>query len=154
VSSSPGAGATTLPYSQLLICQTPTATTFMIQGVNGQATPSLNFNIGGVNYPFPGSGGGGGLTLVVATASQSVAVSSFVSCQPTGPLTITIPAASLSAGKEIIVKDATGAAAAYGIKVTAASGQIDAATAFIICNPFGSVSMISDGTRWAVIATT
>lgn len=59
VSSQTEPGASTSQYGLLTICQTKTATTFTVAGVNGLATPSVFFNIGGVSYPFPGTGGGG-----------------------------------------------------------------------------------------------
>jgi hypothetical protein len=58
VSSQTAPGATAAAHGQLSICQTSTATTLMVNGVNGGPTPSLNFNIGGTVYPFPGPGGG------------------------------------------------------------------------------------------------
>ena len=58
ISSQTGPGASLAAYSQLTVCQTATATTFTVQGLNGQATPGVFFDIGGVTYPFPGAGGG------------------------------------------------------------------------------------------------
>lgn len=58
VSSQTGPGVSTAPHSLFSICQTDAATTFNFSGVNGQAAPSVIFDIGGVNYPFPGPGNG------------------------------------------------------------------------------------------------
>lgn len=58
VSSQTGPGTSTSPYAQFSICQTATTTTLNFLGVNGEATPSVFLNIGGVNYPFPGTGSG------------------------------------------------------------------------------------------------
>lgn len=58
VSSQPGPGSVSTPYSRFTICQTSTTTTLTLSGVNGQPTPSLNLNIGGTIYPFPGPGNG------------------------------------------------------------------------------------------------
>lgn len=58
VSSQTTPGASTSASAQVSICQTTTATTFYVQGLNGQATPGVFFNIGGTTYPFPGAGGG------------------------------------------------------------------------------------------------
>lgn len=60
VSSQTAPGSNTGLYSQLSICQTPTTTTFVVQGMNGQATPNVFFKIGNTLYPFPAGGGGGG----------------------------------------------------------------------------------------------
>lgn len=61
VSSQPGPGATTAPYSRFSVCQTAAATTLYFQGLNGQAPPQAFLNIGGVNYALPASGGGSGI---------------------------------------------------------------------------------------------
>lgn len=58
ISSQTGPGSSSAAGGLLQICQTATSTTFMVTGTNGQATPSVFFNIGGTLYPFPGSGGG------------------------------------------------------------------------------------------------
>lgn len=58
ISSQTSPGVSTTPYSLLSICQTGATTTFKVQGINGQATPNVVFNIGGVDYPFPGASGG------------------------------------------------------------------------------------------------
>lgn len=58
ISSQSTPGPTTAPYSLFTICQTAANTILTLQGVNGQATPSLELNIGGVIYPFPGPGNG------------------------------------------------------------------------------------------------
>lgn len=58
VSSQTGPGSSTSPHSQFTICQTNAATTFTFAGVNGQPNPAVYFNVGGVNYSFPGPGGG------------------------------------------------------------------------------------------------
>ncbi len=56
ISSQTSPGVSTKPYSALTICQSPTTTTFNVAGVNGQATPTVQFNIGGTIYPFPQNG--------------------------------------------------------------------------------------------------
>ena len=61
ISSQTGPGVSAAPAGLLTICQTATQTVFTIAGINGQATPSVFFNIGGTLYPFPGGGGGGGV---------------------------------------------------------------------------------------------
>lgn len=58
VSSQTGPGVSTSPYSLFTLCQTNTTSTLTFAGVNGQANPAVYFNIGGVNYGFPGPGNG------------------------------------------------------------------------------------------------
>ena len=77
ISSQTGPGPSGDPHSLFTICQTLGATTFNVQGVGGQPTPSVYFNIGGTLYPFPGTGTGtvtsvgisGGATGLTATGS-------------------------------------------------------------------------------------
>lgn len=57
VSSQPQPGVYLSPYSQMSFCITNSVATFTFSGLNGQANPSVVFNIGGVNYPFPGGYG-------------------------------------------------------------------------------------------------
>lgn len=72
ISSQTTLGVNTSPAGTLTICQTATATTFMITGVNGQATPSLVFNIGGVPYTFTGSCIATAPTVTSAGTSPSI----------------------------------------------------------------------------------
>lgn len=58
VSSQTGPGQSLTPYSQFSICQTLTTSTLTFAGLNGAATPSVFFNVGGTLYPFPGPGSG------------------------------------------------------------------------------------------------
>jgi hypothetical protein len=73
VSSQTGPGVSTSTLAQLSICQTSTVTTFKVRGLNGQATPSVQFDIGGTIYPFPGSGSGGGVVGPVSSVSGNLA---------------------------------------------------------------------------------
>lgn len=58
ISSQTGPGANTRPHSLFSICETDTTSTLIFAGVNGQSAPAVFFNIGGVNYAFPGPGNG------------------------------------------------------------------------------------------------
>lgn len=58
ISSQTGPAAPTAPYSQFSVCQSLTASTLTFLGLNGASPPNVYFNIGGVNYPFPGPGNG------------------------------------------------------------------------------------------------
>lgn len=105
VSSQTGAGASTSPHSQLSICQTDTATTFNIQGVNGQPAPSLQFNIGGTTYPFPSAVEGLTTTMISSSITAQVGQSYGVKTS-LGAYTVTLPSvASLSDGATIWVTD-------------------------------------------------
>lgn len=73
ISSQTGPGVATTPYGLFTVCQSATATTLNISGVNGNATPTLHFVIGGVDYPFPGSSGGGTVTGPVSSIVNDLA---------------------------------------------------------------------------------
>lgn len=62
VSSQTSIGAPSTAYSLLTVCQTDATTTFKVRGLNGNATPTVQFDIGGTLYPFPGTS-----TLTVGT---------------------------------------------------------------------------------------
>ncbi len=53
LSSQSSVGSTGSGYSLLSICQSDATTTFYVQGLNGNGTPNVQFNIGGTLYPFP-----------------------------------------------------------------------------------------------------
>lgn len=55
VSSQTSPGSSMSPFSQFTICQTDDTTTLTFAGLNGQPDPNVIFNVGGVDYAFPGS---------------------------------------------------------------------------------------------------
>lgn len=122
VSSQTGPGMSLTAYSQLSICQTLTATTFNFNGLNGQANPSVFFNIGGVTYPFPGPGNGNVL-------GPGTAISGDLACfnGVTGTLLSDCgpPAASINAAAQAGSNAGAKIAAAIA-KLPAGGGTIDA----------------------------
>jgi hypothetical protein len=58
VTSATTPGQTLTPYTQFTVCPTSSTITLYFVGVNGAGTPTVYFNVGGVNYAFPGSGSG------------------------------------------------------------------------------------------------
>jgi hypothetical protein len=58
VSSQAGPGVSLSPSTQFTVCQSLTTTTLSFLGLNGASAPAVVFDIGGVNYPFPGPGNG------------------------------------------------------------------------------------------------
>lgn len=97
VSSQSGPGVSVLPYSQFTVCQTATATTFNFTGVNGQATPNVFFNIGGVSYPIPGPIIGDGLSGTPANPGTFTAAG--------GETTLTIAIPITGAGHLILTRN-------------------------------------------------
>ena len=91
--------------------------------------------------------------VVSVTAGGTVTVvgGSFVSVGANAAVTVVLPAASVAVGQQVIVKDSLGVSMTYPITI---SGSIDAASTFVISTPYGSVTLISDGTKWHIVAST
>lgn len=53
VSSQTSIGSSSSAYGLFTICQTTSTTTFKVRGLNGNPTPTVQFDIGGTLYPFP-----------------------------------------------------------------------------------------------------
>lgn len=65
------------------------------------------------------------------------------------PRTITLPAASGLAGKQIIIKDESGAAATNNITIDGnASESIDGAATALISTNYGALRLYCDGSNW------
>ena len=91
--------------------------------------------------------------VVSVTAGGTVVVlgGEFISVQANALVTVTLPAASSAPGQQVIVKDSLGVSMTYPITI---SGSIDAASALVISTPYGSITLISDGTKWHIVAST
>lgn len=67
---------------------------------------------------------------------------------------VTLPAVSTTAGLQFTVKDESGSCSVSNtITVTPASGTVDGASTYVLCAPYGSVTLYSDGTNWRVQST-
>lgn len=66
------------------------------------------------------------------------------------PTVVTLPA-SPTEGCEIIIKDAKGDAFTNNITISAAAGNIDGLTSFILTQNYQSFTFIYNGTEWNVI---
>ena len=84
IASTTGPGPITAQAGQVLICQTLTATTLKVQGLNGAPSPAFFVNIGGVNYPFPGSGSGNVVGPNSSTVGQSACFNNLTGTLITG----------------------------------------------------------------------
>lgn len=91
--------------------------------------------------------------VVSVTYGETVVVlgGEFISVQASAPVTVTLPVASSALGQQVIVKDSLGVSVSYPITI---SGSIDAASTFVISTPYGSVTLISDGVKWHIVAST
>lgn len=100
-------GASALPYAQFSVCQTGATTTFNFQGVNGQAAPSVVFNIGGVLYPFPSSGPTPPSPMM--QASQNITAPALVNVSSTFQIAPANAAAGLPANGYVTASVTSGA---------------------------------------------
>jgi hypothetical protein len=73
ISSQTGPGPSLTAGGLFTICQTPTATTFTIAGVNGGSTPSVFFNVGGALLQLPSVGPIGNVTGPGSSVSGDLA---------------------------------------------------------------------------------
>ena len=91
--------------------------------------------------------------VVSVTSGGTVVVlgGEFISVQASALVTVTLPVASSALGQQVIVKDSLGVSVSYPITI---SGSIDAASTFVISTPYGSVTLISDGVKWHIVAST
>ena len=91
--------------------------------------------------------------VVSVTSGGTVVVlgGEFISVQAGALVTVTLPVASSALGQQVIVKDSLGVSVSYPITI---SGSIDAASTFVISTPYGSVTLISDGVKWHIVAST
>jgi hypothetical protein len=99
----------------------------------------------------------GALVPQVVNATPAVipaAQSTFAAVQSGIPTAIVLPAASGNQGQRAIIKDSLGVAALHPITITSGGGNIEGGASLVINNSYGSVTLISDGTRWSLIAST
>jgi hypothetical protein len=147
VSSQTGAGTSTSPYSLFTVCQSPTTTTINIAGVNGAATPSLFFNIGGVNYAFPGPGNGN-------VAGPSMSVSGDVACfnSPVGTVIKDCGSPAVIAGSPLQITTVSALPACNGALEGARRGVSDALSPSYLAPVSGSgtthAGVGCNGTSW------
>ena len=135
--------------------------TFSVDGVTFQPTSNVN---GGSWISIAPLGG-------VAAASQTVVLSTlgntvtgqgtnygaqitdyYIGCSA-GPLTVTLPnGATLTAGKQYVIKDESGNAAVNHITIAPYSGNlIDGQTSLVMVINYGAVSLYWTGTQWSIV---
>jgi len=134
---------------------------FSVDGISLQPTSNVN---GGSWISIAPLGG-------VAAASQTVVLSTlgntvtgqtvnyaaqitdyYIGCSA-GPLTVSLPiGASLTAGKQYVIKDESGNAAVNHITIQPYSGNlIDGQTSLVMVINYGAVTLYWTGTGWSVI---
>lgn len=149
---------------------------FQIDAFNGvlelKATNNLLLTRGLVTWTWPAADGTAGQALVtngagalsfastaVVPTVQNIAVAGPTAITNTmntvalvnfaGAASVVLPAHAV--GKQITVKDSSGAAGTNNISITAASGNIDGSASQTIATNYGSMTFISDGSNWWAI---
>jgi hypothetical protein len=118
--------------------------------------PALNF-VGATVTDNPGEnrtdvvlGPPAWIVTAVVTGSYAAKVGELVRVDATVPVTVTLPAASSSIGREILVKEVAGGTS--DIAIEAQVGEfIDGADKLTISGAYAKVGLVSDGERWLSI---
>ena len=140
---------------------TPSEFLTQFGGTNNSVLSNLSISpTGDAPTVSKASGGGGGIsvTMDASTGTSGVPVTWPVERTVFGstagaPRYIELPApAAADAASQYVVKDAANNAATHNITVTASGGaNIDAGTSAVISSNGGSLSFVTDGSKWLVI---
>jgi hypothetical protein len=109
----------------------------------------------GANTITISSSGGGFVDIRTAVATPIAVVAAtdnVIDVAVPGPVAVavTLPAGVL--GQEFTIKDGLGlAAVATPITITPAAGTIDGAATAVIDAPYGSLTLVYNGTQWLII---
>lgn len=86
----------------------------------------------------------------VATPTYTALPTDYMLCVLTnGPVTITLPTGIL--GTVYVIKDCFGGAATNNITIQGTGGQLVDGSIGIINTPYGSISLIFNGTEWSIV---
>lgn len=110
-----------------------------------------NINIGSGNQIIGGGGNPSPVTVTdVATPTYTALPTDYMLCVLTNsPVTITLPTGIL--GTVYIVKDCFGDANNNPITIQGTGGQLVDASTGIVNTPYGSISLIFNGTGWSIV---
>jgi len=106
-------------------------------------------NVGSGNITIGGNPSPVTVTLVTTATYTALATDYFLCVDVAAPVTITLPTGIL--GTVYIVKDCDGDAFTNPITIQGTGGElVDGATA-TINTPYGSISLIFNGTEWSIV---
>jgi len=110
-----------------------------------------NINIGSGNQTIGGGGNPSPVAVTdVTTPTYTALATDYMLCVLTnGPVTITLPTGIL--GTVYIVKDCFGDANNNPITIQGTSGQLVDGSTAIVNTPYGSISLIFNGTDWSIV---
>jgi hypothetical protein len=110
-----------------------------------------NINIGSGNQTIGGGGNPSPVVVTdVTTPTYTALATDYMLCVLTnGPVTITLPTGIL--GTVYIVKDCFGDANNNPITIQGTSGQLVDGSTAIVNTPYGSISLIFNGTDWSIV---
>lgn len=93
-----------------------------------------------------------GVRIAVATPDAVLATDEVVSYEVPGPVAVAVTLPAGVTGQVFYLKDGLGLAApATPITITPAAGTIDGAATAVIDAPYGSLTMVYNGTQWLLL---
>jgi hypothetical protein len=162
-STSAGSGAAGNPLT--IDAQTGQAATGATHNGGAGGNLSLAPGIGGTSGSATAGIGGviamaGGQTIqqITITASTysvdtNTTTSDYVVFTDSTSNTVAITLPAPTAGRQLLIKDKTGKAATHNVTISQhASETIDGNTSLTMVNNYDSVSLVSDGTNWAIMS--
>jgi hypothetical protein len=139
------------PYWQALMPPIEQFTPSGIPGIPQQiVNDNDNINIGSGNQII----GGGNpspvtVTQVTTPTYTALATDYFLCVDVAAPVTITLPTGIL--GTVYVVKDCDGDANTNPITINGTGGQLVDGSSATINSPYGSISLIFNGTEWSIV---
>lgn len=126
--------------------------TSILAGTGITITPTVGTGANTITVSASGIAGVAIRNAIVTPVVVSAATDDVVSIQVPGPVpvAVTLPAGVL--GQEFTIKDGLGLASpATPITITPTAGTIDGAATAVINAPYGSLTVVYNGTQWLLL---
>lgn len=125
-----------------------------IPGIPQQNIISDNdtYNIGSGTQIIGGDGNPSPVTVTdVTTPTYTALATDYFLCVDTATAPVTITLATGILGTVYVVKDCSGDAATNNITIQGTGGQLVDGSTATINSPYGSISLIFNGTEWSIV---
>lgn len=141
------------PYWSLLMPPIERLAPAGIPGIPQQqiVSDNDNINIGSGNQIINGGGNPSPVTVTQVTTATYTALATdyFLCVDVAAPVTITLPTGVL--GTVYVIKDCDGDATTNNITIQGTGGQLVDGSTGVINIPYGSISLIFNGTEWSIV---